>query len=53
MKVGDIVQHVKTGETALLVQLYKGKNRGLAEVVCNGRKVRWFRTSTKVVDESR
>ena len=50
MKVGDMVQHVKTGETALLVQLWEvGKNRGLAEVVHNGQKVRWFRTSVKVV----
>lgn len=50
MEVGDLVQHVKTGETALLVQLWeKGHNSGVVEVVHNGQKVRWFRSSTKVM----
>ena len=49
MQVGDMVRHVKTGEIALLGQLWEeGKNRGMAEVVLNGRKVRWFRSSTVV-----
>ena len=50
MKVGDLVQHVKTGQTALLTQLWtEGHNRGVVEVIHNGQKVRWFRTSTMVV----
>ena len=48
MQVGDIVEHVKTGEVALLVQLWEeGHNRGVVEVVHNGQVVRWFRTSTR------
>jgi hypothetical protein len=50
MKVGDLVQHVKTGETALLVQLWdEGHNRGVVEVVFEGEVRRWFRSSVKVV----
>jgi hypothetical protein len=52
MKVGDIVEHVKTGDIALLTQLWShGHNRGVIEVMHKGSLVRWFRTSTKVVDE--
>jgi len=48
MKVGDIVEHVKSGDVALLVQLWEeGKNRGMAEVVIDGHKERWFRSSTR------
>ncbi len=51
MKVGDIVTHVKTGQVALLVQLWsEGHNRGVVEVMHKGSLVRWFRTSTKPVD---
>lgn len=50
MKVGDLVRHVKTGETAILVQLWEeGHNRGVVEVIHNGQKVRWFRSSVEVV----
>ena len=50
MKVGDLVQHVKTGDSALLTQLWNvGHNRGVVEVIHNGKKVRWFRSSCKVV----
>jgi hypothetical protein len=51
MKVGDIVRHVKTGDVALVTQLWdKGHNRGVVEVVHKGSLVRWFRTSTKPVN---
>jgi len=50
MKVGDLVQHVKTGEKALLIQLWEvGHNRGMVEVLHNSQKVRWFRSSVKAV----
>ena len=52
MRVGDIVEHVKTGDVALLVQQWEeGHNRGVVEVVHNGRLVRWFRSSTRRAKE--
>ena len=52
MKVGDMVEHVKTGAVALLVQLWEeGHNRGVVEVVHAGKLVRWFRTSTRSARE--
>jgi hypothetical protein len=60
MKPGDLIRHVKTGQTALLVKTWEeGHRSGVVEVlVSHGFEFpagicRWFRSSCKVINESR
>ena len=53
MKVGDLVRHVRTDRTALLIRLWAdrdlGGDRDVVMVIFNGRKVRWLRSSTEIL----
>ena len=62
MKIGDLVEHVKTGQTGLLIRLWEsGHQKGVVEVLIGDANTmpegagfhdavcRWFRSSCKVI----